>query len=261
VSDDPTRETREIREQDDAHGVARAGSTRESKRKPETIPGPTYVLEPRSAGVGRRIFWFLTVVALTVAAVLALNVTGILPEFHNPFAPQKVVKAQPPLLLSIKDLSRFVAAEGEFQVVIDLKKDRRYVPDFLLNQRTLFIADGTVQAYVEFGAIGEASIKETEPSTSVEIILPAPQLEKPRLDLSRSYVFAEERGLINRVDDFFGGDPNRQQEVMLKAEETLATAANASELKQRAEANTRSMLSGMLRSLGYTSVKITFSAG
>jgi len=256
MSDDSTREHRE---QGYVRGVARAGATREAEPETEGLPGPAYILQPRSSGIGRRIFWFLVVVGLGAVAVLGLNLTGVLPEFHNPFAQQTVVKQQPPLLLSIKDLSRFVAAEGEFQVVIDLKKDRKYVPDFLINDRVLYVAYGTVQAYVDFGTITEGSIHQTVPGKEVEISLPSPQLEEPHLDLDRSYAFAEERGLFNRVGDFFQGDTNRQQEVMVLAEKELGKAATASELVERAQTNTRAMLTGMLRSLGYTSVQVNFS--
>ncbi|NUT37335.1 MAG: DUF4230 domain-containing protein [Hamadaea sp.] len=254
MSEEPTRKLRGL-------GYARGSARPGAPRAPEPdATGTAYILQPRSSGVGRRIFWFLMIVLLAVAAFLGVNLTGVLPEFHNPFAERTVVQQQPPLLLSIKDLSRYVASEGEFQVVIDLKKDRKYVPDFLINDRVLYIAYGTVQAYVDFGAIGQDSIKETVEGKEVEIILPSPQLEKPSLDVKRSYAFAEERGLFNRVGDFFQGDLNREREVMIKAEEELAKAADASELLERAEINTRSMLTGMLRSLGYTNVKITFTS-
>jgi Protein of unknown function (DUF4230) len=241
MSDDPTR-----------------AATRQAEPETETLPGPAYILEPRSSGIGRKIFWFLVIVGLGAVAVLGLNVIGVLPEFHNPFAKQTVIKQQPPLLISIKDLSRFVAAEGEFQVVIDLKKDRQYVPDFLINDRVLYVAYGTVQAYVEFGTLSNSSIVQDDEKKTVLINLPAPQLEQPHLDLGRSYAFAEERGLFNRVGDFFDGDVNRQQEVMVLAEQKLGEAASASELKQRAETNTRAMLIGMMRSLGYEA-KVAFA--
>ncbi|MCP2325706.1 hypothetical protein HDA40_004213 [Hamadaea flava] len=251
MSDDPT------------HGVTageplgRAARSAVGQAEPDTEvlpgpPGPAYILEPRSSGFGRKVFWFLMIVGLGAVAVLGLNLTGLLPEFHNPFAKQTVVKQQPPLLISIKDLSRFVAAEGEFQVVIDLKKDRKYVPDFLVNDRVLYVAYGTVQAYVEFGTLSDKAILQDDEKKTVKITLPGPQLEQPHLDLGRSYAFAEERGLFNRVGDFFDGDTNRQQEVMVLAEQKLGEAATASELKQRAENNTRAMLTGMMRSLGYT---------
>jgi Protein of unknown function (DUF4230) len=252
MSDDPTREQGYVR--------GRSGTrTREIEPATQTIPGPAYVLQPRSSGLGRRIFWFLVVVGLGVATVLSLNLTGILPDFHNPFAQQKTETVKPPLLLSIQDLSRYVAAEGEFQVAIDLKEDRKYVPDFLLNRHSLYIAYGSVQAYVDFSAIGDSSIKQTPDGKTVNITLPAPQLGEARLDLSRSYMFAEERGIFDKIGDAFNNDPNRVQEVQRRAEEVLTQAATQSQLLQTAETNTRNMLTSMLKSLGFTTVTVDFS--
>ena len=137
-------------------------------------------------------------------------------------------RTQPALLESMQDLSRYVAAEGNFQVVVDLQNDRRNVPDWLLNQRTLFVGSGSVEAYVDFGTLTEGAIVQSADGKSVEIRLPAPQLAETNLDLEKSYVFAEERGLLNRVGDLIGGDPNRQQEVYRLAEEELVAAHEAS---------------------------------
>lgn len=227
------------------------------KAKPtEPISGPYAVERPNR--FGRRLFWTLLVVAALVVGALGINMTGWLPEFRNPFAEQTTDSSQPPLLLSIKDLSRFVAAEGEFQVVIDLKKDRKYVPDWLLNERTLYVADGTVQAYVDFRDLTDSAIKVSADRKTVELELPAPQLGEPTLNNERSYVFAEERGLINRIGDFFDGDPNRQRETLLTAEEKIREAAKASVLLDTAEENTRKTLATLLHSLGYDAVTITF---
>jgi hypothetical protein len=250
MTEDPTREGR--------FGRGRTGQTRELEPATQPIAGPAYVLEPRSTGIGRRIFWFLVVVGLGVAAVLSLNLTGILPDFHNPFAKQQVESVKPPLLLQVKDLSRYVAAEGEFQVAIDLKEDRKYVPDFLLNRHSLYIAYGSVQAYVDFTNIGEGAIKESEDGKSVTITLPPPNLGEARLNLSRSYMFAEERGIFDRIGDAFNNDPDRVQQVQQRAEQVLTEAAQQSQLIQTAETNTRNMLTSMLRSLGYTSITINF---
>lgn len=251
MTEDPTREGR--------FGRGRSGPTRELEPATQPIPGPAYVLEPRSTGVGRRIFWFLIIVGLGVATILSLNLTGILPEFHNPFGKQRVETVKPPLLLSVKDLSRYVAAEGEFQVAIDLKEDRKYVPDFLLNRHSLYIAYGSVQAYVDFSTIGEGAIKESADGKTVAITLPAPALGEARLNLSRSYMFAEERGIFNKIGDAFNNDPNRVQEVQRRAEQVLTEAATQSELLQTAETNTRNMLTSMLKSLGYTSITVDFN--
>lgn len=223
------------------------------------IEEPTQRLNERSR-FGRRVFWTLLIVALVGAMVAGLSAAKLLPDFRNPFKEQVTDRSQPPILLSIKDLARFVAAEGNFEVVIDLKRDRKFVPDWLLNQRTLFVGAGTVEAYVDFSNLTQDKIKESADHKTVEIQLPAPQLGEPKLDLERSYVFAEEQGLFNKIGEFFGGDPNRQRETLIVAEQRIASAAKVSGLVRRAEENTRKTLEGLLNALGYTNVTITFNS-
>src|SRR5690606_40969427 len=67
----------------------------------------------------------------------------------------------------------------------------------------------------------------------------------------RSYVFAQQRGLLDRVQDFLSGSPADQREVYVLAERKIAEAAADSDLRARADANTRAMLEGMLKSLGF----------
>ena len=227
-----------------------------SEEPPEPAPGSP----APSGGPARGLLWVLGAAALAVVALLGVQATGLLPDFRNPFSKEQTDRSQPPLLQSIQDLSRYVAAEGNFQVVVDLQNDRRNVPDWLLNERTLFVGAGSVEAYVDFAKISEGAVVESADRKSVEIKLPAPQLGKTNLDLEKSYVFAEDRGLLNRVGDLVGGDPNRQQQVYQLAEERITTAARDSGLNQRAEENTRKMLEGLLRSLGYEVVKVTYTA-
>ncbi|HCT76479.1 MAG TPA: DUF4230 domain-containing protein [Micromonosporaceae bacterium] len=230
----------------------------EQTKKIETSNEPTQRIE--RSRFGRRVFWTLLIIALIGAMVIGLNAARLLPDFlKNPFAEQTTDRSQPPILLSIKDLARFVAAEGNFEVVIDLKKDRKYVPDWLLNERTLFVAAGTVEAYVDFSTLTQEKIKDSPDHKTVAIELPKPQLASPKLNLERSYVFAEEQGLFNKIGEFFGSDSNRQRETLLVAEQRIASAAAASVLVERAQENTRKTLESILRSLGYTSVTVTFS--
>jgi hypothetical protein len=209
---------------------------------------------------GRGLFWLAGALAVVLVLVLGVRATGLWPSWRNPFAQESTDRSQPPLLKSIQDLSRYVAAEGNFQVVIDLQKDRKYVPDFLLNERTLFVGAGSVESYIDFARISEGGVVESADRKSVEITLPAPQLGAPNLDLENSYVFAEDRGLLNRLGEVFGSDPNRQQEVYRLAEERIAAAARDSGLGDRSQENTRKMLEGLLRSLGYEKVTITYTA-
>lgn len=208
----------------------------------------------------RSLFWLAASVAVVLAIVVGVQGVGLWPSLSNPFANERTDRSQPVLLKSIQDMSRFVAAEGNFEVIVDLENNTRNIPDFLVGERTLFVAAGTVEVYVDFADIGEGAITESADGTSVEIRLPAPALGKPHIDNDRSYVYATQRGLLNRLGDLVKDDPNRMQDIYRLSEEKIAASASSSGLPDRARENTRKMLEGMLGSLGYTSITVTFAA-
>jgi hypothetical protein len=79
------------------------------------------------------------------------------------------------------------------------------------------------------------------------------------LNVSQSYVFAEQQGLLNRVGNFFSGNPNSQQQVYILAQKKIETAAKKSPLLSEAQRNTAGMLEGMLHSLGFQRVTVRFA--
>jgi hypothetical protein len=227
----------------DGDGVGDGGDAPASRRRP-----------------GGCLFWLAGAVALVVVLVLALNVSGLLPHFHNPFASKKTDRSQPTLLLSIQDLARFDAASGNFQEVIDVQQDRSFIPDIIFNDRSLFICVGSVDAYVDFSHIGQGDITDSADHKTATVKLPAAQLDKANIDSSKSYVFATQKGLVNRIGDFFGGDQNKEQELYKLGEQKIEQSAKDSGLVQRAEDNTKQMLEQLLKSLGYTSITVSFVA-
>jgi Protein of unknown function (DUF4230) len=215
---------------------------------------------PRRSRAAGCLFWLAGLVALLVVLGLGLKVAGLWPHFSNPFAEKKTDRSQPTLLLSIQDLSRFEAASGNFQEVIDVQKDRSFIPDIIFNDRTLFVCVGSVDAYVDFRNIGQGDITESPDHKTVTVKLPAAQLEKANIDHDKSYVFATQQGLVNRIGDVFSNNPNKQQELYQLGEQRINQAAKDSGLMQRAEDNTKAMLVQLLRSLGYTTITVTFAA-
>jgi hypothetical protein len=247
TTESPTAEYPQVDERDDEPVADRAPQPVAAR------PGmPTRAL--------RGLFWLVATIGLVLALVVGAQAVGWLPEFKNPFATQTQDRSQPPLLESIHDLSRYVAAEGNFQVIIDVQQNQKYIPDFLVNDRILFVAAGTVDAFVDFSNIGQGAIVESADRRGVDVTLPAPQLGKPNLDPENTRVYSQQRGLFNRLKDAFANDPNRYNEVYALAEQKIAEAAKSSGLPARAEENTRKMLEGLLRSLGYTTVTIKFQA-
>jgi Protein of unknown function (DUF4230) len=220
-------------------------------------PMVVYVRQPRHWG--RRLLVFIGVLGILVAAVFGLKAVNLFPTLRNPFGTETTDKSGPVLLESIQDLSRYVAAEGNFQVIVDLQENKRFVPDLIFNQHTLFIGVGSVDAYVDFAGISDGAIVISPDGSSVEINLPAPVLEKPSLNTDESRVYAEERGLVNVIGDLVGNDPNKQQQLYQLAESKISEAAQQSELAERAEKNTRAMLESMLHQLGYERVTVTFT--
>lgn len=205
------------------------------------------------------LFGIAAVGAVVVLGVAVLSGGGLLPRLTNPFQERTIDRSQPVLLESIQDLSRYTAASGNFEVVIDIEQDRQFLPDLLFGERTLFVAAGTVDAYVDFSTITEEALTVDEEARTVHVALPWPELGPPNLDHQRSYVFAVRRGIVNRLGDLFGGgDDDARQRMLVLAEQRIAEAATESELRDRAAANTRQMLEGLLRSLGYDEVTVTF---
>jgi hypothetical protein len=216
---------------------------------------------PYRPGRGLRgLAWLAGILAVLVVAAFGLRAAGVWPHLSNPFASKTSDRSQPALLLSMQDLSRFDAAGGNFQVIVDLQKEHALIPDLIFNQRTLFLAAGTVDAYVDFGRIGQGDVTDSADHRTATIRLPAPQLDKPNLDHSRSQVIAVQEGIVNRIGDLFNNNPNKENELYRLGEQKIAQAAQDSGLAQRAADNTRRMLQDLLRSLGYTAVTITFAA-
>ncbi|GAB3989016.1 DUF4230 domain-containing protein [Nocardioides marmoraquaticus] len=191
---------------------------------------------------------------LVVVAVVALRVTGV----GLPFGSDEVDRSQPALLTAVRDVSRYDAATGTFQVVVDLEDDTRFVPDFISGRRSLFVASGTVDAYIDLSSLGDGDLSVSEDGRSVSIDLPPAELDQPNLDQSATRLFSQDRGLLDRVGDALSASD--QQELYLSAEERLASAAQESDLRERAESNTQKFLEGMLGALEYDDVTVTFDA-
>jgi hypothetical protein len=199
-----------------------------------------------------------SVVAILVL-VLILAAVHLLPQLRNPFTTTTSIRTGPAVLKSITNLSRYEAANGTYQVVVDLSTHTSFVPSFIAGSQTLFIGDGSVIAYVNFAGLKGSALQTNPARTAVTVHLPAAQLEPPVLNVGQSYVFASQQGLVNRVASFFSGNPNSQQSVYIAADQKISTAAAHSGLVADAERNTRAMLTSMLTSLGFTHVTVDFA--
>jgi hypothetical protein len=203
----------------------------------------------------------LAVGGVVVVALLAGagRLGHLLPSLPNPFGSQTVDRTQPALLQSLADLSEYHAATANFQVIVDTEKDTRFVPAFIRGERTVYVAGGSADAIVDFSRLDERSIQVSPDRTSVTVVLPAPTVGEPTVDPDQSRVVSRDRGVLDRIGSVFSDSPTTEGPLIQAAQDKMRDAAVASDLRAKAEQNTRSMLEGMLRALGYTSVSVSFS--
>jgi len=206
---------------------------------------------PRPGGIAAAI-------AAVLVFVLVLSAVHLLPQLRNPFAETTTVRSQPVILKSITSLSRYEAASGSFEVVVDLTKRTSLIPSFLEGSETLFIGQGTDIAVVDFSGLRNQAITMNANRTAVTVTLPKAQLEPAALNVNQSYVYAQQQGLFNRIGNFFSGNPNSQQQVYQIAQQKIQAAARQSPLLAEAQKNTEGMLTGMLTSLGFQRVTVSF---
>lgn len=197
---------------------------------------------------------------VVVGLVLLGSAIHLLPQLRNPFSEQTTERSGPVLLQSIVQLSRYEAASGNFQVVVDISSGGSILPSFLEGSDTMFIGVGTDNAYVDFSKLKGDAVQVSADRLTASITLPPAQLEAAVLNVQQSYIFAQQQGLFTRVNSFLSGNPNSQQAVYELAQKQIQAAAAKSAIITDAERNTKTMLTSLLQSLGFKNITIKYTS-
>jgi Protein of unknown function (DUF4230) len=227
---------------------------------PERAPSPPPEPPERPRRDWSPFPWGLVALGLAIVATLVGvdRFRDFLPSFDNPFASETIDRSPPAVLASIQDIGEYRAATGHFEQIVDLQKDTS-LPDELLGERTIFVAVGTVDSGVNLSQLENEDVQISDDRRSATITLPHAQIFEPQLDVEQSYVYDRQEGVFNEIAGLFSDDANYQQELNRLAVAKLRNAAeHGSGLVPRAEENTGAMLESLLRSLGFTSVVVTF---
>lgn len=176
----------------------------------------------------------------------------------NPFTTSEVDHSTEPVLLGMRDLARFVAAEAEYEVLVDLEQDVRYLPGWLAGSRLALVVNGSVESYVDFADLDADAVEVSEDGTAVTVTVPAPQLADPRVDLDGTRALSEDKGLVTKIGDLFETNSDARQEALAQGSDKIAAAAEDSELTARARENTTKTLEALVTSFGYESVRVNF---
>ncbi|MFJ8663452.1 DUF4230 domain-containing protein [Streptomyces sp. NPDC093795] len=218
-------------------------------------------LSPRRRHGHRTRRWpAVAAVLLTLSlALLLLGRLFQLPSLGDLFATETHDRSGPAVLKSIQDMNRHEGAVGTYQVVVDLEKDARFLPDAIRGTRTLYVATGSVSAYVDLAGLGRDAVTIDEKRTTATLRLPHARLAEPSLNPERSYAVSKQRGLLDRLGDLFSDNPAGEHAVHTLAAQHIGEAARESDITTRAERNTTSMLQGLLLALGFEQVTVTYT--
>lgn len=202
-----------------------------------------------------------TIVAATTAVVVLALGAAILgfPSFGNPFASETVVRDHAAVLQSLEEIAELRAATGEYQVVVDVEDETRFIPGFIKGERTTFLAQGSVDALVDLGQLDEDSVIVADDG-SVTVVLPPAVLAGPVLDHEASGVLDRDRGVLDRVGGVFSDAPTSDKGLYREAERRLAEAAADSDLLATGQANAAATVEELLRAAGIERVRVIFAS-
>ena len=192
------------------------------------------------------------------AGALVAGAVAVGMQLGNPFDTTTVDHSAPPVILDLRDLADYHAAQGQFEVTVDQEKDVQWVPSVIAGERTQFVAVATVDAVVDFTTLSDGAVKVSDDGTSVVITLPPASLTDPVFDRELSHVMNRDRGLLDRVGSMFSDNPTSEEGLYTAADEKITAAAAATDLQDRAQANTVAMLEAMLHSMGFEQVEVRF---
>jgi len=197
--------------------------------------------------------------AVVAGAAWGVNAVGDwISGWGDPTEPRVIDRSPAPLLLALDDLSEYHAATATLRVDIDRELDTPWVPSIISGERVTFQATGTADAYVDFENLDDGAVTLSADGTSATIVLPAPELGDVRIDPEQSQVVDRDRGLVQRVGAVFAENPTDDSELFALAEDKLAAAAAGSDVLDRAEANTRDMLTTLGNGLGVEQITVEF---
>lgn len=184
--------------------------------------------------------WVAGLIVVAMAGLFVASLMGL-----NLF---KTSQSETALLNSIQDTSKYVAAVGNFEVVVEDKDDNPFLPDVIAGRKTVFVGAGSIDAYVDLSGLAEDDLTLSADGSSITVRLPEAQLGTPNLDHERTRLVSQDRGVLDKVNDFL--NVSQQEEFYQQAEKQMTEAAEKSELKKRATENTKAMLTGMFSSTG-----------
>ena len=225
---------------------------RRSRRRDRGRRAPVRAAAGRSLGK-----WVAIIAVMALAAVVGAPPISRLFQRLQPFSQRTVDRTQPAILQALTDLHDYRAASATFDIVVDVEKDARWMPAALRGEHRVMSARGSVDAGVDLAGLDTSAIVVDPATKAITVTLPHARLRPPTLDLAATKLVVHQRGLLDRLGSAVGGAPSGEQPMLQLAQTKLAAAARASDVIERAEENTRRMITALVHGLGNETARVT----
>jgi Protein of unknown function (DUF4230) len=217
---------------------------------------PAIDVPPKRAASSVRVLPLIVIgvlgVILGVALVsIASRVTSDLPAqgFWHALAARsmRIDLSRPAVVHQIQQLQRLETVVYSMDKIVVGQREGKILPDFLVGDRLLLLAQGQVVAGVDFSRLQVTDVSLDRKRARVR--LPSAEIFFTRLDNQNTRVYSRETGLLVPVD------PRLETEVRQQAEQQLHDSALQDGILNTAQQNARSTVTGLLKGLGFESVE------
>lgn len=155
--------------------------------------------------------------------------------------------SRPAVVRRIQQLQRLETVAYSMDKIVVGQREGKILPDFLVGDRLLLLAQGQVVAGVDFSQLQLTDVSLDR--KTIRLRLPAAEIFFTRLDNQNTRVYSRETGLLVPVD------PTLETEVRQQAEQQLHDAAVQDGILNTAQQNARTTLTGLLKGLGFENVE------
>lgn len=231
------------------------------ERPAATSSKPAEVVVRVDGGRRRRpsILGALALAGVALLLVIGLGVASGWLNLGKIFSTSTTDRSAPVILHKLRNLSSYNAASGTFSVTVDLEKDVSILPQFIAGSRVIYSGYGSVDAAVDLGELDAQHVSRNAAGTLV-VTLPHATLERAALDAERSHVMNRDRGLVDRLVGVFEDNPTSEHALQKAAVVKINRAAKQTDLIQRAERNTETMIKRLGAAAGVSQIDVRFGS-
>lgn len=157
------------------------------------------------------------------------------------------------VIKQVRSLNRLETSSYTIEKIIDVGTSGNKFNQFLVGDRILLIAHGSVIAGFDMSKVSEENVKVD--GDTLRVNMPPPEILVTKLDSDQTRVYDRQQGLLTK------GDRNLESEARAEAEKVIKDAACKGGILDEASKNARNQLTTLFKSLGFKTVIIEMPQG